>query len=206
MSSSNTDFLNGNVPLPYLDHRYISLGIQYFILGRNGCLLIFNPTCGNLYHLAFEMLIKAYLNLTYSKNELYKKYRHNLPKLWEEFKFKTGEKGLKRLDYIINDLHVWENLRYLEFPNKSGAYGIETSFGHSPKREEDSSQQVNRKNNIYRIYLDDMDEVFRSIILAMHIDINHIINHFDFQHGLEIYTKDNKYSLLEENITSNNQL
>lgn len=195
-NTQSKDFLDDNSPLAFIDNRYMSLAIQYFILGRIGCRMIFNPVCGNLYHLAFETLIKSYLNLTYSKNDLWKYYRHNLPRLWNEFKKKTGGKSLTRLDYMISDLHVWEDLRYLAFPNKSGAFGIETSMGHSPDPKQDPTQVINRKNKIYRIYLDDMDEIFQAIIVAMRVDVAWIVNNPSFQQGMEEYKKDNKYSIL----------
>jgi len=189
------NFLDNDIPLSFLDNRYITLGLQYFVLARMGGNLIYNPVCCNLYHLAFEMLIKAYLNLTYSKNQMWSRFRHDLPKLWKEFKIKTKQDNLERFDQIIKDLHVWEDFRYLYFPNKSGVVGIETIPGHSPNPEEDNVQVWKRKAGIYSIYLEDMDELFKYLIFAMGIDIENLKNNPTFKKGLEEYTKGNKHSI-----------
>lgn len=178
-----------------MDNRYLSLGIQYFILARIGGSLIFNPVSGTLFHLSFETFMKAYLRMKYSDEELKKKFGHNLPKLWKELKTQTGNEPLSNFDYIIDELHIWEKMRYLGFDENKTIRGIEIVPGHSNKQ---VFKQKRKSKSVYTIYLEDMDELFRAIVFATCKDPKQLRSEPSFQMGMEVYEKDNKYNIFSE--------
>jgi hypothetical protein len=67
------------------DVRFMDLGVQYYAAARAAVMANLFPVCGNLYHHAIEMLLKAGLSQKLSLSEL-KEFRHKLPKLWKRFK------------------------------------------------------------------------------------------------------------------------
>ena len=71
---------------------FFSLGLQYYIATRFSHFAELYPTTGNQGHHAIEMFLKGFLydELDLEPDEILYKfkhtYRHNLRKLWREFK------------------------------------------------------------------------------------------------------------------------
>ena len=94
-----SEFHNG-----LLDHQYVSLGIQYYLLAWVGSRFPFIHSSGTLYLLGFELLIKSYLKSKYSAHDLQYTYGHNLVKLWAEFKSEIADTRLDKFDLIIKKI------------------------------------------------------------------------------------------------------
>ena len=114
-----SEFYNG-----LLDHQYVSLGIQYYLLARVGSQLPFNPASGNLYHLGFELLIKSYLKSKYSAHDLKDSFGHNLVKLWSAFSSEVIDPRLSKFDLIVKNLNTWEKVRYLKLEGEKNAQSV----------------------------------------------------------------------------------
>jgi hypothetical protein len=179
-----------------LDHKYVSLGIQYYLLARVGSHFIFNPTSGSLYHLSFELLFKSYLKNKYSAHDLQNIFGHNLVKLWNELKTNVLTNDFKKIDLIVKNLDTWEKVRYLELRGGKDAHSIELVKGSAPK---DYLQKIDTFNfaslDCFRLYVDDMDELFMTFFSILKIPSEELLKNPDFNHGKELYEQDNKYNL-----------
>jgi len=62
-----------------IDAEFMRLGVQYYVAARSAALVgaTLMPVCGNLYHHALEMFLKAGLSRKYSLAEL-KRFGHKL--------------------------------------------------------------------------------------------------------------------------------
>ena len=61
--------------------EFFRLGVHYYVAARSAVMAQLLPTCGNLYHHALEMFLKAGLSRRYAPKNL-KKFGHNLQKMW----------------------------------------------------------------------------------------------------------------------------
>lgn len=188
-----SDFYNG-----YLDHKYVSLGIQYFLLARYGSWYIFNPASGSLYHLSFELFLKSYLIKNgHSWQELKsKKFGHNLVKLWQVFKEKVNDHVLDQYDLMVKNLNLWEKIRYIDLNEGGNAAAIELVEGGMPEEYLEnlkSDEFIFQKR--FRLYLDNMDELFTVFFSTLKIPPGELMKNPDFAHGKQIYEKNNKYNI-----------
>lgn len=179
-----------------LDHKYVSLGIQYYLLARVGARFPFNPASGNLYHLAFELLVKSYLRKKYSANELQSKFSHNLVKLWDEFKSEITNTRLDKFNLVVKNLDSWERVRYIDLKDKNNAQAIEIVSGSAPKEYLKKVGSTDfHEHEYFRIYTDDMDELFSVFFSVLKVPIKELLKVPEFVRGKHLYEKDNKYSL-----------
>lgn len=102
---------------------YVKIGAEYYTLGRTAVHRKQYQVVGNLFHHAFEMLMKALLLLrnAATHKELRERYRHDLPRLWEATKEYVGLWAVEqdwagRFDSFVADLDRWEDIRYGGFP------------------------------------------------------------------------------------------
>ena len=102
------------------EYEFFSLGGQYYVAGRAAALAGLQPVCGNLFHHAIEMLLKARLSQKCSTMEL-KATRHSLSKAWSIFKQQFPGVDLSRFDIVISELDPFENIRYPDSIIKEGA-------------------------------------------------------------------------------------
>jgi hypothetical protein len=182
-----------------LDHQYVSLGIQYYLLARIGARFPFNPANGNLYHLGFELLIKSYLRSKYSANELQSKYSHNLVKIWAEFKSEITVPGLNKFDLIVKNLDSWERVRYIELKGEENAQAIEILSGSAPIEYLDGIKNIEfHSHKYFRIYIDDMDELFFMFFTALKVPAEELMKVPDFVWGRQLYEQDNKHNLFDQ--------
>src|SRR4051812_26520062 len=142
------------------DLLFFETAVEYYVSGRKAAFSQFR-IAGILFHHAFEMLFKSYLSKRFSKQELFRKFYHSLPKLWEEFKKDFKSADLSKFDEFIKDLQVWEEIRYPE-TNKAGFLQVYASW---------FTQDQKRDYMKYRGALDEADEVFNKIVELMEIDL-----------------------------------
>ena len=75
------------MPSTGADETFLKLGIQYYTAARWAALAKLMPVCGNLYHHAIEMFLKARLSQNYTLEQLsHHHFSHKLDKLWDTFK------------------------------------------------------------------------------------------------------------------------
>lgn len=191
----------------FLDHVYISLGIQYFLLARYGTQFPFNPASGNLYHLSFELLIKSYLvknGLTASELADTKKWGHKLNRLWKEFKNKVNNKKLDRFDLIVKNLDAWERVRYISLKEGKHASQIAITQGHADISYLDEIKHIDFNNqNNFLLHTDDMDKLFFTFFTVLNIPSGELLKVPDFVLGKNIYEKNNKFNILKHSVLSN---
>ena len=97
------------------DIEFLKMGLEYYAAGRWSGRLSHMPVCGNLFHHAIEMLLKARLSYAYSPDELSQRpFGHNLLTLWAEFKSVMRVDDLVEFDTTIVTLDRFESLRYPE--------------------------------------------------------------------------------------------
>lgn len=189
-----SEFYNG-----FLDHKYVSLGIQYYLLARVGSRFPFNPASGNLYHLSFELLFKSYLRKKYSTTELQKKFWHNLVDLWNEVKSEITDVELSKIDLIVKNLDSWERIRYIDLKDGTNAHAIEIVPGSAPKEYLEEVNNIDFSNRkFFRIYTDDMDELFKFFFTVLKIPPEELLKNPDFVWGRYLYEQDNKHNLLNK--------
>jgi len=104
------------------EEQFFDLGMQYYIAARSSAVLTkLMPVCGNLYHHAVEMFLKAGLSRKYSLDEVYK-FQHDLPKLWDAFKADFTSPALLQFDSVIRTLQKWHEIRYPDKLLQKGAH------------------------------------------------------------------------------------
>jgi len=187
-----SEFYNG-----LLDHKYASLGIQYYLLARVGSRFPFNPASGNLYHLGFELLLKSYLKNKHSSIDLKSDFGHDLVKLWGGFKSETLADGLDKYDSIFKNLDTWENARYLELKGGRDIHTIEILKGSAPEEYLDKIMSSDIHSlEYFKVYIDDMDKLFNVFFSTLKVPPEELLKNPDFVWGRNLYEKGNKYSLL----------
>lgn len=88
------------------------LGFQYYISGRFSFFCGFSPITGNILHHAIEMFLKMALSRNLGEADLKNKFRHNLKRLWKEFKQHFPDVTLDKYDVLISEVNKWEDARY----------------------------------------------------------------------------------------------
>jgi len=153
----------------YWDHA-IRYGIQYYVAGRFSAASGHSPISANLLHHAVELFLKACLAHDDSAGRIReyadskKGYRHNLPRLWEEFKKRKPSSALTEFDRIVEELHKFEEIRYPERLIDAGVTIIVDIFaaaseGH-PAPEDDPTRYV--------LKLDEVDALMGLLFEATH--------------------------------------
>jgi hypothetical protein len=87
--------------------------MQYYVTARSSAVLTkLMPLCGNLYHHAVEMFLKAGLsrNPEYSLDVLKNKFKHRLPKFWGAFRADFASPALRQFDTVITTLQKWDDI------------------------------------------------------------------------------------------------
>ena len=103
------------------DRHFLSQGVQYYISGRSAALAGQIPVCGNLFHHAIEMLLKARLTQRVPLVKLQNKFRHRLPRIWRAFKQEFPSANLAQFDAVIVQLDRFERIRYPDKIMEEGA-------------------------------------------------------------------------------------
>jgi len=183
-----------------LDHKYISLAVQYYLLARFGSRYVFNPASGSLYHLAFELFLKSYLRKDYSQEDLKSKFGHNLVKLWSEFKEQINNDLPDKYDLIIRNLDAWERVRYIDLETGKNASAIELVSGYAPEDYLNQLKKIDYKSQKhFTLHTDDMDAFFQVLVDALKIPPEEFMKNPDFAHGRQLYDFANKHNIFNSN-------
>jgi len=140
----------------FLRFQFGKLGTHYYVAGRFASFGALVPVAGNFLHHAVEMFLKAGLSRRYSIEEL-KTLRHDLPKIWGQFKAHVARRDVANFDQVINELHRFERIRY---PDRVVKEGMEVLF--SPLQGGQSSGSLTLPK--YNLILEDLDHLV-SVIL-----------------------------------------
>ncbi len=87
------------------------MATEYYASARMAVASGMTTICGNLFHHAFELLIKAALMERFDINAVKPPYKHDLPRLWSDFKIHYAVADTQ-FDTISPVLHAFEDLRY----------------------------------------------------------------------------------------------
>ena len=173
------------------DTDYLSIGIQYYLMGRSASLCILAPVAGNLFHHAFELLFKFKLISRYTPDDLQKKFGHDLPFIWESFKCLL-KKDISKFDKLIDGLQKWEEIRYPNYPRgKSLVMVIDIKRGFKSGIKGPQAQKFNQ----YHLFLEDMDELFKFVILNSSINPEFIKTLMVRKKSMDIYAEQNYHKL-----------
>src|ERR1700694_886065 len=95
------------------DEEFLKLGVQYYVAARSAAWAGLLPVCGNLYHHALEMFLKAGLSRKHLLSELRSnKFGHKLINTWDAFKADFPSPALAQFDMTISDIDDFEDIRY----------------------------------------------------------------------------------------------
>lgn len=104
--------------------EFFRRGTHYYAVGRFAALNSVFPIAGNLLHHAIEMYLKGALVPLVGLSVL-RNIKHDLNKLWLEFKVRIPSPEAGTFDGPIVDLHRFERIRY---PDNAIREGMEASF------------------------------------------------------------------------------
>ena len=118
--------------------------------------------CGNLFHHAVEMLLKAGLAKNGKSLEELECMRHSLRRLWRAYKRNHPNAPLSRHDSTINRLDKHEDIRY---PNPAlGSTGV--SMEWSGKAGSVKSYGRMKSPRQYAVIVSDIDDLVADIVRA----------------------------------------
>lgn len=117
--------------------------------------------------------LKFFLLKHYSASKLKNKFRHDLKKLWREFKKIANDSSLARFDTLMSELNIMEDLRY---PGKGYMFSSELRKG--PRHS--ASGPATKGLIQHRVNLEEIDE-FVEVLLTGRVNPKYIrtILHLD---------------------------
>jgi hypothetical protein len=181
----------GEDPYHYLDRAF-----EYYVSGRFAALNQFK-IAANLLHHAIEMILKFGLVKGLPDGDVPAKlsklrnrpYAHDLNELWSLYKSETGYPHLSRFDSVLSELHRWEDLRYGGFP-----VGLSTAMIFAPRRGTSGSQALEPEDR-YVLVLEDIDELFATILKASNINPRFLGVRFHSSAAVQDwYSRENQFS------------
>jgi hypothetical protein len=109
---------------------FVRSGYEYYANARFAMHAQSSYVCGNLFHHAIEMLLKADLAKNGNSLEELERMRHNLKRLWRAYKSNHPDAALSRHDRTINRLNRHEEIRY---PDPAlGSIGVSIEWSGEP--------------------------------------------------------------------------
>ncbi len=142
------------------EEHFWRIGLQYYTAARSARLCGLESVCGNLFHHAIEMLLKAGLSQTLDLEEL-RDYRHNLRSLWTRFKREFQNAGLTSFDNAISKLDLFEQIRYPDSIMQKGMAIIIDLVGAPP-----STFPAQPKTPQYALVVNEIDKLVIAILDA----------------------------------------
>ena len=141
-----------------IDAEFMRLGVQYYVAARSTACAGLLPVCGNLYHHALEMFLKAGLSRKYSLAEL-KRCRHKLSDIWNAFKTDFRSTALLQFDETVAEIAKFEEIRYPDNVLEHGAK-MQVDWGPIPAQIGASSPPL------YKLYPKNLDRLVWGIFSA----------------------------------------
>ena len=127
------------------------------------------------------------------KDDLDKEYKHNLPKLWREFKKIAKADELGRFDAVVNGLHEWERQRYPK-PEKGSFMATDLRKG-LPRPSIKSHSKKGKRVQVPRYYLvlEALDELFEAIVHKYPLNPEWL--RMDMHEGVAAYERENVHPI-----------
>lgn len=181
--------------------RFLDLAFEYYLAGRFAVLNYLINVGPTLIHHAVELLIKFTLLKDVPKQDqsaatkkVGKEYKHDLPRLWIEFKRKAAPADLARFDPVIVNLHQWEDLRYGGSPS-----GNPIMMGVAPLGGEAHASHI-KAGDIYNLGLPEVDDLFTTMVVASKINPVHTTISLSHGHNRDLrdwYLRQNQHAIPE---------
>ena len=148
-----------NTTADFYAPRFMQNACQYYATARFAMYAQCMPVCGNLFHHAVEMALKAGLARNRKLSEL-KEMKHSLKKLWRAFKADFPDPGLERHDNTISSLDRFEAIRY---PDVDHSIGLTAEWG-GPADKVTSTAQGDIKTPVqYAIVVSNIDDLIADV-------------------------------------------
>jgi hypothetical protein len=150
-------------------------GMQYYTAGRFAVFAGHIPTAGNQLHHALEFLLKACLAYKDSWDQIkdygtWASYRHDVEKLWAEFKNRNADPALAAHDDLIAQLQKFENIRYPEKMRELNRMFTFSVIEIAPGQETRSAD--GRRYETYDIQLPKVDRLVQRVYQATHCPVS----------------------------------
>lgn len=133
---------------------------MYYVSGRLAARARLVPIHGNLLHHAVEMYLKAALLGHLSVNLMRTRYRHDLKRLWKQYKVKESDPTLGQFDATIRALHAFEDIRY---PDKFAASGGVLSIAWTTPINT-SPLKLKKEPKRYEVFISDVDRLVVEVL------------------------------------------
>jgi HEPN domain-containing protein len=144
-------------------HFFVRSGYEYYANARFAMEAQNSYVCGNLFHHAVEMLLKADLAKNGKSLDELASMRHNLKRLWRAYKRNHPAAALSRHDRTINRLDKHEDIRY---PDPSlGSIGVSIEWSGEPGSVKVFGRGM-RSPKQYAVVVSDIDDLVGDIIRA----------------------------------------
>lgn len=171
---------------------YYERAIHYYVLSRHSFSCKFFPLSGNLAHHSIEMLLHAGLAKKHGFVTLKKRYsKHDLFSMWTEFKNVYSAIKLNKYDKFISKYNKWRDLRY----PKEGKSNTVMIFDIRKNRNSKVTYPKYKKDDEYRLNLEEIDEFFKEISLLTGINPQFVKTALFSKEAKESYEKDNYHKL-----------
>jgi hypothetical protein len=142
-------------------HFFVRSGYEYYANARFAMQAQSISVCGNLFHHAVEMLLKADLAKNGKTLDELASMRHNLKRLWRAYKRNYPAADLSRHDRTINRLDKYEDIRY---PDPSlGSIGVNIAWSGEPGNVKVYGRGM-RSPKQYAVVVSDIDDLVADII------------------------------------------
>jgi hypothetical protein len=139
---------------------FVKSGCEYYATARFAMYAQRPLICGNLFHHAVEMLLKAGLANRGKTLPDLESMGHNLKKLWREYKNDHPEADLERHNKTINRLNKHEEIRY---PNpRLGSIGLSLQWSGEPAEVKTFGGLRTPKQ--YAIVVSDIDDLVSDVL------------------------------------------
>jgi hypothetical protein len=172
--------------------HFLDLAFGYYMTGRFALLngLYVGP---NLMHHAVELLIKYTLlkdvpeaERSTQTEQIKQTYKHDLNRLWDQYKQHVALTDLSRFDQVIPDLDRWEKVRYGGFP--TAGIGVAKAIG--PVR---APAPTSRPTDLYVLGWDELDELVTAMFAASEINPKFAGTGYSHTDLREWYQRENKH-------------
>jgi hypothetical protein len=147
---------------------FFQIGTEYYISARSAAQNVHYQVAGNLFHHAFEMMLKGILleKSGFTAPKLKERFGHDIPGLWEEAKKAVPSPGRSHpwagFKRFIDDLHRWEEIRFGEFPG-----GLPKVLAVDYLSRDPNAKRGQTGFNWYRAGLEDADKLFAVLVAEM---------------------------------------
>ena len=158
----SVDDQNTNRNVDFFVRSFVKSGCEYYAVARFAMHAQQSWVCGNLFHHAVEMLLKAGLAKNGKSLPELEQMRHSLKKLWRTYKAAHPAADLGRHDKTINRLDKHEEIRY---PNPAPhSIGVSMEWSGEPGAVKTFGGLKTPKQ--YAVVVSDIDDLVVDVLKA----------------------------------------